>query len=250
MAPKNKILVINQEIDNLQLNDVLHRIISAIKNNQQLKIATVNPEFMVLSMKDDNFAKTLENFDIKVPDGVGITLLPKIFKGEVFTQRITGVDLSWKLFEMANKNHYKVLMLGSTNKNSSAACTRLRRIFPTLNIKCISGGKIDPFNPTEKLIEDISDFKPNILLVGLGSPKQEYFISSNEKLLKYNVAVGVGGTTDFIAETTKRAPNALRQIGLEWLWRLMFEPRRFKRIFNATIVFPYLYIKSLIKKRT
>ena len=112
------------------------------------------------------------------------------------------------------------------------------------------GGKIDVNGVGEKddvLIRKINTVTPDVLLVGVGAPKQDLWISKNLKDLKAGVAIGVGGTIDFIAGEQKRAPVSVRRVGLEWFWRLVLQPFRIKRIINAIVLFPF-YV-SLYKLR-
>lgn len=244
----NKVTVLNQKIDNIRISELLNIIEETISDNNLLTIATVNPEFLVLSHRNKKFSKVLSDFNIKVADGFGLILMTKLFKRHKLESRITGADLCNKIFSLANKKNLRVILLGSSYDNSNAACSNLRRIYPNIRVKCISGGIIDPDNPDNELLDELGAFNPSILLVGLGAPKQEYFISNHAKNLGANVAIGIGGTIDFISGKTKRAPLFLRKVGLEWLWRLFIEPNRIIRIVNAVIIFPLLFIHYSFKK--
>ncbi len=244
----SSIRVINQDIDNTTIDDVIRRAKCAIDDDGFLAIATVNPEFLVLSARDEHFSSTLKKFDIKVPDGFGTVTLPRLFGRGKFKQRITGVDLSWRLLSLAGKNKYKILLLGSSDDNSQKACAKIRANFPSIRVKCISGGVIDPFDIKNDLKDEITAFKPDILLVGLGAPKQEYFIINNARNLGVNVAIGVGGTIDFLSGASLRAPKWMQSVGIEWLWRLIVEPRRWRRIITAVLIFPCEYIRSLFQQ--
>lgn len=237
-----KIRVINQELDNLEMKEVLTAIGRAISNRKATSIATVNPEFMVESVRDKRFAKVLADFDLKIVDGVGITILSAIF-GAKFKQRITGADLTRSIINIANNNRYKIVTIGSSDNSAFNACRKLRNDYPSLQIDCIGGGVIDPHHIKTDIIDKLRAAKPDILLVGLGAPKQEFFIENIQKIICIPVAIGVGGTIDFISGTAHRAPGWLRSIGLEWLWRLVTQPRRLGRIFTATVVFPIYYLR-------
>lgn len=238
---KNKISVLGQEIDNITLDEVISYVVDTTNKHSSRTIATINPEFLVLSQHNSKFSSTLKKFDTKVVDGAGIVFLTRLFGRGSFRQRITGVELSDALIKLAAKENYKVAIIGASDHANKLACQKLQSKYKNLKMFCTSGGVINPNNIDKKLVADIKKFAPNITLVGLGAPKQEYFI---EKMaLEVNsVYVGVGGTIDFIAGTAKRAPKFMRSFGLEWLWRLFVEPRRWRRILNATIVFPYYFI--------
>lgn len=246
---KNKtISVLGQSINNITLKETLAIATKAIKDDKSLAIATVNPEFLVLATRNKQFSSTLSTFDIRVPDGIGILYLTNIFTRNRFKERVAGVELSEKLIEFCAHKGYKVALIGGSAKANKKACKNLLAKYPSLALYGSSAEIIDPSNPPPKLLAELASFKPQLTLVALGAPKQEYFIRTLEKGIK-SVFIGVGGTVDFIAGAARRAPLFVRKIGLEWLWRLFCEPRRFKRIINATIVFPAYYIKNILKQK-
>jgi N-acetylglucosaminyldiphosphoundecaprenol N-acetyl-beta-D-mannosaminyltransferase len=245
MEKNENIIVLGQRINNITLVETLDEIHKAIKSNECLTIATVNPEFLVLATRNKRFRNILSAFDLRVPDGVGILYLTNIFTRNRFRERVTGVELSEKLIKLCANNSYKVALIGGSSESNKKACEKLLGRCPALSLYGNNGGTINPNTPPEQLISEIKAFKPHVTLVALGAPKQEYFINNIKNDIK-SVYVGVGGTIDFMAGTAYRAPSFFRKIGLEWLWRLFFEPKRFKRIINATLVFPAYYIKNVL----
>jgi N-acetylglucosaminyldiphosphoundecaprenol N-acetyl-beta-D-mannosaminyltransferase len=243
------VTVINQKLNNLSQNELIGLIDSAIQHKDCLSVATVNPEFMVLSVRDKKFAQTLRDFSLRVADGTGIVLLSRIFSKGKFKTKITGSDLIPRIINLVLQKQYKIMFFGSTGKAARAACHNLGKKYPNLLLKCYGGGLIDPNKVSVEVLSTIKAYRPDILIVGLGAPKQEYFIANYQKKLNVPVAIGAGGTIDFIAGTARRAPKMMRRLGLEWLWRLLVEPRRWRRIFNATLVFPWLYVKWIISKK-
>ena len=241
-----KVRVINQVLDNLTSDEIVVRVCSAIEKRRPIIIATVNPEFMVLSSRNEKFARTLSKFDVKTADGTGIVFMSALF-GHKFRSRVTGADLTHELIGIANQKRFKVVMLGGSEESALKACNRLRNDYPSLNVDCISGGTINPDRIDDGLIKKIREAKPDILFVGLGSPKQEYFITKLSETVTIPVTMGVGGTIDFISGVARRAPRWMRSMGQEWLWRLVTQPKRFGRIINATIVFPWYYLLWKIK---
>jgi len=239
------IKVINQEIDNLSTDEISDIVTDSIRKREFVSIATVNPEFLVSSVKNHKFAHTLSKFNIKTADGFGVLLMSALF-GHRFSNRVTGVDMTYKLIDIANKNKYKVVMVGASEDSALKACNKIRYNYPSLQIDCIGGGVIDPNIIDKDLAEQLHRYKPDILFVGLGSPKQEFFIENAQKKIGAPVAMGVGGTIDFISGVAHRAPKWLRSIGLEWLWRLFTQPRRLSRIITATIIFPLYYLRWII----
>lgn len=244
----DKIKVINQYLDNVTSDGVLEMINHSITKNKKLTIATVNPEFLVLSYKDKNFSKALSVFDIKVVDGFGIQLMTKLFTKKRFAQRIPGVDLTYDIFNLSAKNNYSVVVVGSSKESARKAQKNIDACFSHNKINFIDGGIIDVNKIDNILIQKIKKFKPQLLLVALGSPKQEYFILNVLNDIQAQVFMGIGGTTDFISGISSRAPQSWRKSGFEWLWRLFHEPHRWRRILNAVFVFPSYYFINIAKR--
>ena len=243
MSNVSSIQVINQSIDNITADEALARVSEAIRSRHYLSIATINPEIIVLSARDKSYARILSKLNLRLPDGAGLTLISRYFGHAKFKERIPGVDFIGNLLVLAEKKNYKVMTLGAGVESARKAEINLRRRYPDMAVKCLSGGIIDPDNADRDIIFSIKSFKPDIIIVGLGAPKQEYFIANYQKKLNIPVAIGAGGTIDFMAGIAHRAPAAMRSLGLEWLWRLILYPKRWRRITNAVFVFPWLYIR-------
>lgn len=246
-------------------------------------IATVNPEFIVEAQDNNKFKKILKNTELNVADGVGIKfgailstsnnynwqpakaimgflkfalLLPiftffhPLFKNPI-PEIITGVDLTYFFAGLAQKMGLKIYLVGGSKNIAKQAAINLQQMFPNLKIAGAEEGLPNHYLKEEdkkilikQLIIRIREANPHILLVAFGAPKQEIFINENKTLLNVPVMMGVGGTLDFIAEKITRAPIFIRSIGFEWLWRLFQEPKRFKRIWRATVTFLWLIFKK------
>ncbi len=245
----NKVEILGVKIDNLSLQEVLEKIKLFLNSQNQHFIVTPNPEFLVASNKDEDFKKILNYADIACADGIGLIKAAK-FLGQRL-QRVTGVDLVWAICELAEQNNYSVYFLGAGEMIAAGASLNLKNEYPNLNIVgAESGGLIiDPKQNDWDLINRINETKPEILFVALGQIKQESWIFYHlDKMTSVKLAIGVGGAFDYISGKIKRPPKFIRNIGLEWLFRLILEPHRFKRIINATILFPILVIIYKIKK--
>ncbi|OGY56222.1 MAG: hypothetical protein A3H67_03905 [Candidatus Buchananbacteria bacterium RIFCSPLOWO2_02_FULL_46_11b] len=242
-----KVEILGVKIDNLSLQEVLEKISRFLDSADQHFICTPNPEFLIKAQKDEKFKGILNYADIAVADGIGLVKAAK-FLGR-YLQRVAGVDLVWSLAELAEQKNCSIYFLGAGDLVAAAAAAVLKRDFSGLKIAgAESGGEIiDPFFTDEDLIGRINDAAPRILLVALGQGKQEKWIFAHlDKLPSVKLAVGVGGSFDYISGLTPRAPKFLRRAGLEWLYRLIREPKRWPRILNAIIVFPLLILKEKI----
>lgn len=231
--------ILGIKIDELSKDQVLAKISLFLKSDNFHQITTVNPEFILAAQKDEEFKKVLNDADLSVPDGVGLK-----FAGQYIGERITGVDLTWELAKIASDNNYSMFLLGAKEGVAQKTADKLKSKYPKLKIAgCYAG------TPNEKgIVKRINDANAKILLVAFGAPKQDKFISNNKTSLNVKLAMGVGGTFDYIAKIIPRAPKWMRSLGLEWLYRLFRQPSRLGRIFNAVIKFPILIIFSRFKK--
>jgi N-acetylglucosaminyldiphosphoundecaprenol N-acetyl-beta-D-mannosaminyltransferase len=202
------------------------------------QIVTVNPGFLVTAHQDPEFKTILNSAALALPDGAGIVYLAKFTGQKVSTSnRMTGVELTHRLLKLAEAEKRSVAVIMPVNSLTSQEELNhsIRKFYPDIILKVI-------------LVSDDEEQLPtaDIIFVALGAPQQEKWIwNHREKLLSTKIAVGVGGTFDFISGRIRRAPSWLQNLGLEWFWRLGQQPkRRWKRIFRAVVVFPWLVIKK------
>lgn len=219
--------ILGIRIDNLSLSEVLNKVEGFLGNNKQHYIVTSNPEFLVKAQKDEEFKKILNQADLSIPDGVGL-VFASLFSNERIKERITGVDLMEAICEKAAQKKWPVFLFGAGPGIAEKAGEILKIKYQGLEIS----------KDKEKAV---------IIFVALGAPKQEKWINNNlKKMPNIKLAIGVGGSFDFISGNVKRAPSFMRLLGLEWFWRLILQPWRIKRIFNAVIVFSWLFFKEKI----
>lgn len=238
--------ILGIRINNLSLKEVE----SHFFNQKRNFVVTLNPEIILTAQKDEEYFYILRQADYSLVDGFGLKLASLVLGKNV--KRLTGADLSIHLLNLAQKRAYKVIIInnetGLSSKKDIEKSLKLK--WPDLNFSVIDRNKEDLYL-TDTLEADI-------LLVNFGAPYQEKFIYHNlEKIKNLKVAVGIGGSLDFISNRIKRAPKIFRALGLEWLWRLLLQPKRIVRIFQATIVFsceflkwrfiqPYIYRKNVV----
>lgn len=229
--------ILDVRVDNYSLSEVMQKITLFLAETKLHQISTVNPEFIMAAQKDANFKKILNESDLNIPDGFGLQCAA-FFKRIKIGQRLTGVDLTWEIAKLATEKGYSIYLLGGNPGVAEMTGNRLRYLYRDLKIAGAYAG-----NPKEEgIIERINQSNADILLVAFGAPKQEKFIFENKSKLKCKVAMGVGGTFDYISEMVPRAPKWLRTLGLEWLYRLIKQPSRFKRIYTAVVKFPLAVI--------
>lgn len=207
------------------------------KKDSRVFVATPNPEMLVYATKHSSFKEILNSADIALPDGVGVTLGAWLL-GKGIVRRITGVDMLEKLALLASENAYSMGLFGGIEGVAERAADCLRKKYPGVNIVYASS-ELDVGKMRRRNID--------ILLVALGHPKQEVWIHENLGKLQVKVAIGVGGSFDYLAGQVNRAPQFLRSIGLEWLYRLISQPWRWRRQL-ALIEYIGLIIQEKIKK--
>lgn len=203
-------------------------------SNKRTFIVTANPETFMNSVSDDELRKLLLDKDtIMVPDGVGVIKAGKKI-GFNITERITGIDIAYELLEYGNELGKTIYLFGSKqNVIDLMGCT-LKNKYPNLKLIGSSNGYV---SDKDKVFEKIVELEPDIVLVALGIPKQEKIIYKYLKKFKKGIFVGVGGSFDVISGSKKRAPKIFIKLNLEWLYRIMKEPKRFKRFYNNNIKF-------------
>ncbi|MGA2910993.1 MAG: WecB/TagA/CpsF family glycosyltransferase [Candidatus Microgenomates bacterium] len=214
--------------------------------SSKFSILTPNSELVLMAQKDKKLADALNSADFPVPDTVGLNYASKYLFGRSLNI-IPGRKLFLELIDLADKNNWRVFLLGGLGDEAKTASAKLQITYPKLQIQFFKGPKFDNNAvPVEKFgrklegeaIERINKFSPQLLFVALGNPKQEIWIHKNLSKLKIGGAMAVGGTFRYIAGLSAIPPRWMEKAGLEWLWRLINEPRRIGRVINAVVVFP------------
>lgn len=226
--------ILGFNVDLCSYDEAIWLVRTYLKNNKGLHIVTLNPEMITLGNKNDEFGRVLNEADLTLPDGVGITLALKI-KG-IEQENIPGIDFAKKLVFMCSLDGYTLGLLGATEEVVREAVGNLRNEIADLNITYVRNGYFDE-EQEKVIIEEIKAVAPRIMLVAMGAPKQELLIAKLKKEMPNTVFIGVGGTFDVWSGKVKRAPKFYRENGLEWLYRTINEPSRFKRIFPALPLF-------------
>jgi len=248
----NEIELLGVRINTFSPQEVIETVDRFFSTKNKHYIVTPNPEFLVLAHRDSQFKDILNYADIAIPDGIGLLMAAKLMGKRL--RRFTGVDLVWYLCEFAQIRQLPIFLLGGFQNTAVDAAATLRRHFPNLLIAGTNdGGAVDAAglpDHNEQLIHEINAAKPKIIFVAFGHGKQERWIFKNlDRLDSVQLAVGVGGALDFLAGRVNRAPEIIQRLGLEWLYRLVSQPWRWRRIVDAVIIFPLLVIVDNLKKK-
>lgn len=194
-------------------------------NGEVSTIIAVNPEKVISANKDEQLMSLINEATYQIPDGVGILLASKLRGGSI-RSRVTGVDMMERLVGMAAAHGDRVFFYGAKKEVVEQTAANLKQKFPNLVI----AGTQDGYERDELVVvRKIQEAKADILFVAMGSPKQELWIRRNKNQLSVKVYQGVGGSFDVFAGHVKRAPKLFRRFGLEWLFRLLSDPKRIKR---------------------
>lgn len=271
--------VLGLPVDILSKDEVISLVENWLKvPGKQLKmIVTAYSEFFVQASEDKDFADIIRKADLVTADGrsvlgaieynrdrrlwivdgrfefikslwLGLKIGGKILRNEL-GETITGVWFFEELAKRAEEKNWKVFILGGWNDVDVRVVKKLKQLYPKLRVVSDAGEKKVGTSELEntRVVEKINKFKPDILFVAYNPVKQEKWIAKNKKSLNVGVAIGIGGTLNEFVGDLKPTPLWMQQSGLKWLWRLILEPFRWKRMINAVIVFPWMVFRERVK---
>lgn len=203
-------------------------------NETKTFVITANPEAFTYAEKEEEYKKILLSNKVSlVPDGVGLILAGKIINVP-FKERIPGIEISIRLLELANAYRKSIYLFGSNKDVIEKTVEVVKKTYPNVIIKGYSDGYV---KDKDAIFKKIIKLKPDIVLVALGMPLQEKLIYKYYDQFDKGIFVGVGGSFDVISGTKKRAPKIFRKLYIEWLYRILSEPKRIKRFYNNNIKF-------------
>jgi N-acetylglucosaminyldiphosphoundecaprenol N-acetyl-beta-D-mannosaminyltransferase len=243
------LVVMGVPIDDLDMPAALARIEEFIRHGRATgathQIATVNADFVIKAQADPELRLILQEADMATADGMPLVWGARLL-GVRLPGRVTGADLTPALAEVAAAKGYTLYLLGGSPGVPDRAAERLRERYPGIRIVgAVSPPHAPVLNIDPALVQDIRNAQPDILLVAFGNPKQEKWIAMHAPELRVPVMIGVGGTLDFIAGVTRRAPEWMQRSGLEWLYRLVQEPRRLWRRYAVDLTgFGYFFTRQ------
>jgi N-acetylglucosaminyldiphosphoundecaprenol N-acetyl-beta-D-mannosaminyltransferase len=244
IPPAATILNINvHALTNAQTLALIENFIAGGKPHQ---LTTVNPEFVVEAQHDDEFRYIINHATLALPDGIGLLKAAKFLQTTPLPERVPGSDLVVQLAALSHQKGYRIYFLGAWEGIAEKAIEKLKINYPNLQVAGAYAGS-PALEENETIVRRILPTKTDILLVAYGAPKQDKWIARNLEQLNIPVCIGVGGSFDFIAGVTKRAPVWIQNLHLEWLHRLIMQPWRWRRIWNAVAVFGWLVFWSRLK---
>jgi N-acetylglucosaminyldiphosphoundecaprenol N-acetyl-beta-D-mannosaminyltransferase len=261
-----KVNVAGVAIDNLRKSEVIEAIDRMVKTNTPGYLVTPYSEMIVFALKDPKYREVLNNAALAIPDGIGIlwaakylsapsvgfisSLLSVLFNPEyirsVIPERITGSRLVYDIAKLAADNNYSISLIGGMGNTAAQSAYELKKLCPNLNVKlALSNREFDA-----QVAKEISETNSDILLIAYSPPQQETWLAENIKALNVKVAIGLGGTFDYLSGKHPVAPGIFHSLGLEWFWRLITQPRRIVRIWNAVPVFAWKIYKYKVSRKS
>jgi N-acetylglucosaminyldiphosphoundecaprenol N-acetyl-beta-D-mannosaminyltransferase len=244
----NRIRLGEIEIDPVTMDETVHRIMTQLSEARarSIHVATLNAQFVQLARDDRRFCNILRKADLGVADGVPLVWACRLL-GRPIPGRVNGTDLMVRLCGAAALYGRTVYFLGGRPDAAERAAQQLIRQYPGLRIAgidCPPMGFVDNDELDAAVSSRIEKARPDFLFVGLGAPKQEYWIH-NHRHLSAGVMMGVGGSFELVGGVTKRAPLIFQRAGLEWFWRLMMEPSRlWKRYLVGNTLFVFVVLQQ------
>lgn len=237
-----RITILDVAIDDVTEPEAVDRIAQFVAGGRPRQVVTVNPEFVMEAQHNAAFRAALANAALATPDGFGLLLVAR-WRATPLRGRVTGVALAEQVAARAAREGWSLFLLGAAPGVAERAAAALAARIPGLRIAGCYAGTPSPAD--EPAIQArIRAARPDVLLVAYGHPAQDLWIARNQPLLGVPVAIGVGGVFDYLAGVVPRAPGWMRRLGLEWLYRLIRQPWRWRRILVAVPLFLWAALRE------
>ncbi|MEN9937954.1 MAG: hypothetical protein RLZZ387_4533 [Chloroflexota bacterium] len=242
LTHRSRIQILGVALDDVVEDEAVARVASMVADGGPHHVVTVNPEFVMEARRNSAFRRVLASADMATPDGFGLLLVARL-RGTPLRGRVTGVALTERIAAEAAARGWSLFLLGAAPGVAELAADRLRYNHSSLRVAgCYAGSPRAEEEPGIRA--RVAEARPDVLLVAYGHPAQDLWIARNQPLLGVPVAIGVGGTFDYLAGTVPRAPAWVRRIGMEWLYRLARQPRRWRRILTAVPLFLWAALRE------
>lgn len=213
------------KVDNITLDESIEKLKELVSGKTPHLIVTPNPEMIVASQKDQELKEIINTASLRLPDGISMVVVSRIL-GKPLKERVSGIDFLIKACELSSKSGWKIFLFGGAEGIAKKAGEKLKEKYPKLQIIGTYQGY---FQNDSEIITLIKNAKPDILFAGLGAVRQEKWLAKYLNELKVPVCVGIGGSFDVISGEKKRAPEIFQKLCIEWLYRLITEPSRWRR---------------------
>jgi N-acetylglucosaminyldiphosphoundecaprenol N-acetyl-beta-D-mannosaminyltransferase len=225
----------------MSMDETVRYLTTAIEEGRQTHVITANPIMIMAALDNPAFANIMNRADLIVPDGAGVVWAAK-YAGSPVAERVTGFDLMHRLLEQGEKRRWRAYLLGTSQEIIEAAAEKLQLQYPQVKIVGYRNGFFGPDDDAE-IVNEIRELEPHLLFVARGMEKEAWNIQFKQEL-GVPFIMGVGGSFDVVSGKLKRAPMMFQRLRLEWLYRLLQEPTRYKRM----LALPKFVVKVLRNK--
>lgn len=235
-------------VDAVGMDEAVARCEAAIASRSYLQQVSVNAAKFVTMAEDGELREMVADSGLITADGQSVVWAARLL-GTHLPERVAGIDLMQRLLAAADREGYRVYVLGARSEVLRTALDRLRAQYPSLTI---AGARDGYYSDSEvaEVCEGIRAARPDILFIAMSSPRKEHFLGEHGETLGVPFAMGVGGSIDVIAGLTRRAPRLLQRLGLEWAYRLAQEPRRLaSRYFKTNARFAWMVLRARFTRR-
>lgn len=231
-------------VPKLTMTETVQILSEVIEKRQEelYHVVTLNPEIAMSCQHNAALRQIVDRAGLLTADGAGIVMVSRV-KRDPLPERVTGCDLLYHLLAAGNEKKWSFYLLGADEETSQAAEANIRSSYPGAIIKGRQHGFFDA-SEEGRIIEEISSANPDILVVALGAPYAEEWIDKHRDQLNARIAIGVGGTLDIIAGKVTRAPRIWQKLNLEWMYRLLNQPSRWRR----QLILPRFAVKAIFYK--
>lgn len=219
--------------------ELLNQVIDQ-KRQELFHVITVNPEITMACQKDESLRSIVDEAGLITADGIGIVMVSRI-RGGGIPERVTGYDTLLRLLDSGNEKGWSFYFLGADAATNEKCCDVISVTYPNVNIAGRHHGYFKPENEGT-IVEEIASLKPDVLVVALGAPYAERWIHKYKGKLGAKIAIGVGGSLDVIAGKVKETPEVWKRLNIEWLYRLLQQPSRWRR----QLVLPRFAVRALL----
>lgn len=238
---KETVTILGVDFINTTHEKMVKTLHDHVQKNEKTFVVTANPEIVLHANEDKTYKNYLNIADYITADGIGIVKAAKLM-GKPLPERVTGFDMFMSLLNVANENHYSIYLLGAREEVLEAAKEKIKVQFPNANIV---GSHHGFFQWEDAAIpNEIKKLQPDFIFVALGFPRQEKWIAEHIQLFNKGIFMGIGGSFDVLAGTVKRAPVVWQKLNIEWLYRLLQQPTRWRRM----LALPNFAMKVLLNK--
>jgi N-acetylglucosaminyldiphosphoundecaprenol N-acetyl-beta-D-mannosaminyltransferase len=219
--------VLGVPVDCVDMAQSLRTVEAMIKDNHPRTVIAINPEKVIAAQKDSKLMQRLHSAGLLIPDGIGVVIAARVLYRKTI-ERVPGAELMPAICDLAAKKGFRVFLFGASPEVNDKAVDVLQRRYPGIQVAGNQHGYLAEAD-MPALVDRINSSQADVLFIALGSPKQELWMDRYLGQLNVKVCQGVGGTFDVLAGKVKRAPALFRRLNMEWLYRLLSNPRRLMR---------------------